>query len=157
MRCWRRVCAAAVAVAAFISCVFVMAGVASAGEDEDAQTMLFSGRDLWRNGAFAYGGFVYAPGGLDQDGLLLKILLSGGLYRYDATNLGGERVIGTEWLAQVLPGGGSSAAMPNSNSLWVRTFRSTGSSPTTQTINFAAVRSACGWQPNCGTSPRPTR
>ena len=66
--------------------------------------MLFSGRDIWRNGAFAYGGFVYAPGGLDQDGLLLKILLSGGLYRYDASNLGGERVTGTEWLAQVLPG-----------------------------------------------------
>ena len=28
---------------------------------------------------------------LDQDGLLLKILLSGGLYRYDAANLGGEQ------------------------------------------------------------------
>ena len=83
---------------------FRVAGRASAGEDEDAQTMLFSGRDIWRNGAFAYGGFVYAPGGLDQDGLLLKILLSGGLYRYDAENLGGVRVIGTEWLAQILPG-----------------------------------------------------
>jgi len=66
--------------------------------------MLFSGRDIWRNGAFVYGGFVHSPGGLDQDGLLLKILLSGGLYRYDASNLGGERVTGTEWLAQVLPG-----------------------------------------------------
>jgi hypothetical protein len=93
-----------VAVAAFISCVFVMLGVASAGEDDDAQTMLFSGRDIWRNGAFAYGGFVFAPGGLDQDGLLVKILVSGGLYRYDAANLGGARVTGAEWVAQVLPG-----------------------------------------------------
>ena len=59
MRCWRRVCAAVFAVAAFILCVFVMAGAALAGEDEDTQTMLFSGRDIWRNGAFAYGGFVY--------------------------------------------------------------------------------------------------
>jgi cellulose biosynthesis protein BcsS len=101
---WRRVCAAVVAVAAFVSCGFVTARVASASEDEDAQIMLFSGRDLWRNGAFAYGGFVSAPGGLDQDGLLLKILLSGGLYRYDAANLGGQRVVGTEWLAQALPG-----------------------------------------------------
>ena len=66
--------------------------------------MLFSGRDIWRNGAFAYGGIVHAPGGLDQDGLLLKIVLSSGLYRYDASNLGGERVVGTEWVAQVLPG-----------------------------------------------------
>jgi hypothetical protein len=104
MWCWRRVCAAVVAVAAFILYGFAVAGAASASEDEDAQTMLFSGRDIWRNGAFAYGGFVHAPGGLDQDGLLLKILLSGGLYRYDASNLGGERVTGAEWLAQVLPG-----------------------------------------------------
>jgi len=104
MRCWRRVCAAVVAAAAFILCVLVVAGAASANEDEDAQIMLFSGRDIWRNGAFAYGGLVFAPGGLDQDGLLLKILLSGGLYRYDAANLGGARVTGAEWVAQVLPG-----------------------------------------------------
>jgi hypothetical protein len=65
--------------------------------------MLFSGRDLWRNGGFAYGGFAFAPGGLEQDGLLLKVLLSGGVYRYDAANLD-ERVIGVEWVAQVLPG-----------------------------------------------------
>jgi hypothetical protein len=104
MRYWRRVCAAVVAVAAFFLCVFAVAGVASADEDEGAQTMLFSGRDIWRNGAFGYGGFVFAPGGLDQDGLLLKILLSVGRYRYDAANLGGERVVGTEWVAQVLPG-----------------------------------------------------
>jgi hypothetical protein len=63
----------------------------------------FSGRDIWRNGAFAHGGFIVAPSGLDQDGLLLKIMLSGGLYRYDAQNLG-ERVVGAEWLTQVLPG-----------------------------------------------------
>jgi len=104
MSCWRRVCAAAVAVAAFALCVFVLVRAASANEDEDAQAILFSGRDIWRNGAFAYGGFIFAPGGLDQDGLLLKILLSGGLYRYDAKNLGGERVVGAEWLAQALPG-----------------------------------------------------
>jgi Cellulose biosynthesis protein BcsS len=30
--------------------------------------MLFSGRDIWRNGAFAHGGFIIAPSGLDQDG-----------------------------------------------------------------------------------------
>lgn len=104
MSCWRRVCAAVVAVAAFVLGVFLLARAASANEDEDAQAVLFSGRDIWRNGAFAYGGFLFAPGGLDQDGLLLKILLSGGLYRYDARNLGGERVTGAEWVAQVLPG-----------------------------------------------------
>jgi hypothetical protein len=74
-----------------------------AGDSDDATVMLFSGRDIWRNGAFAHGGFIVAPSGLDQDGLLLKVLLSGGLYRYDAQDLG-ERVVGAEWLAQVLPG-----------------------------------------------------
>lgn len=96
---WRRACAAACAAAAFIFCC-----VGSAKADDDAHMLLFSGRDLWLNGAFAYGGFLVAPSGLDEDGILLKVLMSGGLYRYDAQNLGGERVIGAEWLAQVLPG-----------------------------------------------------
>ncbi|MGA8749693.1 MAG: cellulose biosynthesis protein BcsS [Pseudolabrys sp.] len=101
----RRVCATAITAAAFfLSCLWVVTGRARAGDNEDARTMLFSGRDLWRNGAFAYGGFVFAPGGLEQDGLLLKVLLSAGIYRYAAENLGGARVIGLEWLAQVLPG-----------------------------------------------------
>jgi hypothetical protein len=78
-------------------------GLARASDFDDPRIMLFSGRDIWRNGAFAHGGFIVAPSGLDQDGLLLKIMFSGGLYRYDAQNLG-ERVVGTEWLTQILPG-----------------------------------------------------
>ena len=77
---------------------------ARASDSDDAHVMLFSGRDIWRNGAFAYGGFLISPSGLDQDGLLLKIMLSGGLYRYDAPSLGGDRVVGAEWLTHVLPG-----------------------------------------------------
>ncbi|HET7912816.1 MAG TPA: cellulose biosynthesis protein BcsS, partial [Pseudolabrys sp.] len=65
---------------------------AHADDADDAQIMLFSGRDIWRSGAFAYGGFMFAPGGFDQDGILLKIMLSGGLYRYNAQNLGGAQV-----------------------------------------------------------------
>jgi len=103
MSWWRRVGAAAVAAATvFFCCAGVPQG--SAWADDDARTLLFSGRDIWRNGMFAYGGFVFAPGGVEDDGFLVKILLSGGLYRYDAENLGGARVIGAEWLAQMLPG-----------------------------------------------------
>ena len=105
MSCWRGVCTTVITVVAFLfCCVCVVAGHAWAGDDEDARVMLFSGRDLWRNGAFANAGFVFAPGGLEQDGLLLKVLLSGGLYRYRAENLGGEHVIGVESLTDVLPG-----------------------------------------------------
>jgi hypothetical protein len=76
---------------------------AGATDSDDAHLMLFSGREIWRNGAFAHGGFVVAPSGFDEDGLLLKVMLAGGLYRYDAQDLG-ARVFGAEWLAQVLPG-----------------------------------------------------
>ena len=73
-------------------------------DDDDARTIVFSGRDIWRNGAFAFGGLLIAPGGFEQDGFMLKLLLSGGFYRYTAGSLGGDEVIGAEWLAQALPG-----------------------------------------------------
>jgi len=91
--------AAFAAAALWLSCT-----VACAGDAEDATVMLFSGRDLWRNGAFAYGGFITAPGGFDDDGLMLKVLLSGGVYRYTAGDLDGAHVIGLEGTTQVLPG-----------------------------------------------------
>jgi Cellulose biosynthesis protein BcsS len=100
-----RVYAAASAVAAFIvCCVCVCAGPVWAGDDEDATVILFSGRDIWRNGAFAYGGLLVAPGGFETDGLMLKLVLSGGLYRYNAGSLGGQDVIGSEMVGQILPG-----------------------------------------------------
>ena len=105
MRCGRRVCAAGIAAAAFF--FFYLGAVtdpARAGDEDDARIMLFSGRDLWRNGAFVYGGFVLAPSGFDQDGLLLKLLSSGGVYRYEASNLGNPRISGIQLLSQVLPG-----------------------------------------------------
>jgi hypothetical protein len=96
-----------VRVAAFTAAAFLMFGAwlpAGAGDDDDPHAMLFSGRDIWRNGVFAYGGFLIAPGGFEQDGIMLKLLLSGGLYRYNAGSLGGEQVIGSEWAMQMLPG-----------------------------------------------------
>lgn len=105
MRCRRRVRAVVSIAAAFLFCGLVLSAVPSRADDEiGARTILFSGRDLWRNGAFAYGGLLFAPGGFDQDGFMLKLLLSGGLYRYSAGGLGGAQVKGGEWLAQALPG-----------------------------------------------------
>ena len=66
--------------------------------------MLFSGRDLWRHGGFVHAGFVVAPSGFDHDGLLLKLLSSGGLYWYRADDLGDRSVMGVGVLSQVLPG-----------------------------------------------------
>ena len=91
--------AALAAAALWLSCA-----TAGAGNDEDATVMLFSGRDLWANGFFLYGGFLIAPGGFEQDGFMLKLVYSAGVYRYNAGSLGGERVDGLETQAQVLPG-----------------------------------------------------
>ena len=44
--------------------------------------LFFSGADLWRNGAFSHGGFLWAYQGLDRDGPVFKLLLNGGLYRF---------------------------------------------------------------------------
>ena len=104
MSWWRRVCAAT-GVAAFVfCCVCAPFGSVRASDNDEARVLLFSGRDIWGNGAFAYGGFIFAPRGLDENGLLLKVMLSGGLYRYNAQKFNGERVVGAEALAQVLPG-----------------------------------------------------
>jgi hypothetical protein len=77
---------------------------ASAEEADEAHFLLFSGRDIWRNGGFLYGGAIWAPGGFERDGYLFKVLLSGGVYRYRASDLGGEEVIGAEWRAALMAG-----------------------------------------------------
>jgi Cellulose biosynthesis protein BcsS len=105
MRCRRRVCAAIFVAAAVNFCGnCVTVGPCQADEQDDAKVILFSGRDIWRNGIFAYGGMIFGPGGFEQDGPLFKAQLSGGLYRYRAGSLAGEQVIGAEWLIQALPG-----------------------------------------------------
>jgi hypothetical protein len=88
---------------AFTVCGVCLSAGPSRAEDEEARSMLFSGRDIWRNGAYVYSGLLLAPGGFEQDGLMLKLLVGGGVYRY-YSGLDGERIIGAEWMAQVLPG-----------------------------------------------------
>jgi Cellulose biosynthesis protein BcsS len=105
MGCRRRVCAAIfVAVAVSYCGICGTVSPSRADEEDDARIILFSGRDIWRDGAFAYGGLIFGPDGFERDGLLLKVLLSGGLYRYSAGSFGGETVVGAEWLIQALPG-----------------------------------------------------
>lgn len=102
MRRWRRVGAATIFAAGWMCCVGVPAGWAA--EQTIARLILFSGADLWLNGAFAHGGLLWAPDGVDQDGFTFKALISGGGYRYDAGSLGGREVDGAELAGQLLPG-----------------------------------------------------
>lgn len=67
-----------------------------------AETSLyFSGFDLWRGGGSFYGGLQWAPGGLNNDGFTLKVLIAEGTYRYLS---GAATIRGTGLLAAVLPG-----------------------------------------------------
>lgn len=104
MCCGRRVRAATAIAAAFsFCCAGLGAGPVRAGDSEDARVILFSGRDLWRNGAFTHTGLLIAPGGFEQDGLMLKTLYGVGVYRYYSGYLG-EFVKGFEGQAQFMPG-----------------------------------------------------
>ena len=101
----RRVHAVVSAAAALVfCCVFLAAAPTRADDIEDARAIVFSNRDVWLNGAFLSGGVLWSPTALDDSGLLFKLLISGGLYRYNAGDLGGERVVGQELMVQLLPG-----------------------------------------------------
>jgi hypothetical protein len=100
-----RVSVAAIAAAAFLAFwLRLSASPSRAVDDDESHVILFSGRDIWRNGAFMHGGLLLAPGPVDRDGILLKLLFGGGLYRYNSANLGGQQVIGVETVFQFMPG-----------------------------------------------------
>jgi hypothetical protein len=94
-------------VAAFIAVAGVMACAASeeaaAGAPAQASFLLFSGTDIWRYGAFLYGGLIWSPAGVDADGFTFKLLLDGGQYSYVSSELQ-ESIGGTKLSAAALPG-----------------------------------------------------
>ncbi len=79
MRRARRVSAATFTATAFAVCwLCVAAGLSRADDDDEARVLWFSSRDIWRKRAFAHSGLLIGPGGFEQDGFVLKVLLSGG-------------------------------------------------------------------------------
>lgn len=97
--------AATSAAAAMAGLCIGGAPAASSEDDGDAANAIyFSGTDIWRSGSFGHGGVIWSPDGLDQEGFTLKILLSGGTYRYTSGALGDAQVIGRQLGAQILPG-----------------------------------------------------
>jgi hypothetical protein len=78
-------------------------GRAAAAGPGNPSFLFFAGTDLWRYGAFAYGGLLWSPAGLDADGFTLKMLLNGGGYSYVSGGLH-QDVDGALLSAGVLPG-----------------------------------------------------
>jgi Cellulose biosynthesis protein BcsS len=48
------------------------------------RVLLYAGFDIWRYGRAGYGGFYWAPDGLNQDGFIARLFVSRGVERYDA-------------------------------------------------------------------------
>jgi len=69
-----------------------------------ARWLLFSNSDAWHEGGFTHGGVLWAPSGLDQQGLVLKLMFGGGIYHYTSGALGNADVRGELLAAAILPG-----------------------------------------------------
>ena len=124
---WRRV--AALTVATVWSLWGTWGGAAADGPGNPSY-LLFGGTDLWRDGAFLYGGMLWSPGGLDDNGrrapgFTFKLLMSGGDYTYPSGTLGTE-VNGAMASAAALPGWRSRATPSASACLPVRCCRIIG-------------------------------
>ncbi len=101
MCAWRVAVAMAVAVAGMLLCSAV--GLAEAASPTGPSFLVFGGTDLWRYGAFLYGGTLWAPAGLGADGFTLKLLVNGGRYSYNSSALR-NTVDGTMLSGAALPG-----------------------------------------------------
>lgn len=101
-----RVRAIALAAAVGAACCRGSAAIAEPAEDGQdlPQLLYFSGSDLWRQGAFLYGGAFWMPGGLSPEGFALKFVTTNGFYFYRSGALGGEQVEGFMSAASVMPG-----------------------------------------------------
>ncbi|MBI3700082.1 MAG: cellulose biosynthesis protein BcsS [Afipia sp.] len=111
MRCVGTIRAVRVAAALLLACGLspafadpLLDDIPSSGElgsQRAQQYLYFAGFDLWRNGGSFYGGAQWAPGGINNDGFTLKVLLAEGSYKYLS---GGIDTRGTYLLASVMPG-----------------------------------------------------
>ena len=92
-----------VAAACFAGTIAAADDQSSLGTIGDGQDhtkfLFFSGTDFWSTGAFVHGGLMWSPNGLDREGFTLKLLVSGGTYRYQSGALGlevtGQQITGS--------------------------------------------------------------
>lgn len=71
---------------------------------ETERGLYFYGADVWRQGAFLYGGMLWAPAGLASDGVVFKLIATRGAYRYRSGVLGDASVTGLMTAATIMPG-----------------------------------------------------
>jgi hypothetical protein len=72
--------------------------------DRDGSTILyFTGGDLWRDGYSFYGGLLWSPASLDDEGFTLKLFSAAGIYHYRSGGLGGIQVTGRQLSSVIAP------------------------------------------------------
>ncbi|WP_375413482.1 cellulose biosynthesis protein BcsS [uncultured Bradyrhizobium sp.] len=54
------------------------------GGTKAERVLLYAGFDIWRYGRTGYGGFYWAPDGLNNDGFITRLFVSRGVERHDA-------------------------------------------------------------------------
>lgn len=95
-------CVPAAVAAGLVYCgVEAASAESSADRDAAAHFLFFGGADIWRNGGFAHGGFLWAYQGLDRDGPIFKLLLNGGFYRFRSNS---TEIVGRQVMGAALPG-----------------------------------------------------
>lgn len=99
----RRIATAVLAAAAVV-CAVPGAADNLPDRHEQENFIFFAGSDFWRDGAFLHGGVLWAANGLDREGLVFKLMTSGGTYRYRSGALGNAEVTGREFAAHALAG-----------------------------------------------------
>jgi len=109
--------------------------------------LYFSGFDVWRSGGSFYGGVQWAPGGLNQNGFTLKLLIAEGTYRYLS---GGTDIRGTGLLASILPGWRVKRGNFEIKVLPASICRTIASRRTIPATACAAIMRACGSVRTCG-------
>lgn len=95
-----RIAAASLAAAAVL-CAF-QGRMADAQDAETTERALFfSGADLSGTSAFLFGGFIWAPEGINAAGFAMKTLFGGGFYRYRS---GAQEIVGRQVVDSIMPG-----------------------------------------------------
>jgi hypothetical protein len=97
----RGVCVAAVLAAGLAFCNGSRASAETGGPADAMHFLFFSGADIWRNGGFTHGGFLWTDRGLDSDGPVFKLLLNGGFYRFRS---GATEITGRQLMGAAMPG-----------------------------------------------------
>ncbi|HWP27471.1 MAG TPA: cellulose biosynthesis protein BcsS [Xanthobacteraceae bacterium] len=84
-----------------------LSALAPANRDTGASQprfLYFFGSDVWPHWAFAHSGILWSPAGVDNEGFTLKLLASGGVYRYRSGALNDIEVVGLQYSLSALPG-----------------------------------------------------